>query len=211
VRTEFDTVGILLALMWVCLVGAIAIYAIRAIRKSRDSAVAVLALVVVAFLGGYAAHRSPPLLDAPRPVAPPVFPNLSELAIDQAPALGSLDRTVTTSPGTVSAAGWIADPIRLAPGAGLFLLIDGGRRERANATYGITRPDVAGTFNDANMLWTGFGFEYRPAGLSAGKHFLQVVLISGNLRRAYVLPNRLELTVAETNATLRKEPHPVSH
>lgn len=191
-----DVAGLILALMWLSL-GGMVVFALggRALR-SRRAAAALVATFIVAFALGFVAHRrGAPAGLPPPPARSPALP-LARLPLSSIPAPGSIDRMTRTANGALELTGWIADPTRLAPGSGVFVLVDGEvRAEGAPAEYGLDRPDVARAYGDANLLWSGFRLGYyAPPGVRRGEHYLQVALISSDGGRAYLLPRRLIFT-----------------
>jgi hypothetical protein len=194
---SFDIVSVLLGLMWASLAAATLGYAMRPILAGRNAVPLVVGIAALAFASGYLAHRVPPSSVATIPAARTLDARaLSRLRIENAPALGSIDR-VAISPGerTLDLAGWGADP-RYRPGAAVFVLVDGTDRVPGTAmSYGIDRPDVARALDDAGLLWVGFGIRYVPSGLGSGHHFVQVAVVSSDLGAAYLLARRVEFTL----------------
>jgi hypothetical protein len=193
VNPPIDIVGNLLALMWVCLAAVILIYAQRQIAAGQRLTLGIVAVAGVAFAAGYLAHRIPrPTGAVPPSAARFAQTDLSRISLESAPAIGSIDRLEARMPRFIDVAGWVADGVRYRAGGGIFLLVDGVRRVRANVGYyGGERPDVARVFKDANLLWTGYGVRYVPAALAPGPHYMQIAVVSENLRHAYVLGQRV--------------------
>jgi hypothetical protein len=191
-----DIVSGLLGAMWACLAAAALAYALRPITSGRNSVVLVTVVASLAFAAGYFAHRSPAARGATVPASGTYDSALVDrLPVENAPALGWIDR-VTERPGSVNVDGWAADTVRYMPGAGVFVIVDGTARIGGSpATYGIDRPDVARTFNDADLLWTGYAIRFIPIGLASGRHSAQVAVISSDLKHAYVVAKRFEFTV----------------
>jgi hypothetical protein len=193
-----DIVSGLLGLMWAALAAAIVGYAMRRIVAGRNAVVLVTAVAALAFAAGYLAHRTAMARGAEVPRNAALDAQIVNAAsIDVVAALGSIDRvTASAHPISVVVAGWAADGLRYRPGAGVFAIVDGRSRAIGTpATYGIDRPDVAHTFNDANLLWTGFQLTFFPDALPAGPHYLQIALLASDLKHAYVMAKRVAFTV----------------
>jgi hypothetical protein len=191
-KQPIDIVTAVLTLMWACLTATIVVYALRPVAAGRRARAIMLAVAALAFAGGYAAHQVP----QPRGAAAPndarfAALDLSRVPLESVPALGAIDRVART-PRFIDIAGWAADGVRSRSGAGIFLLVDGTQRSRASSgDYGGARPDVAGVFNDANLLWVGYGIRYVPSGLAPGNHYLQIAVVSDDFKHAYILPQHV--------------------
>jgi hypothetical protein len=192
-----DVAGLILALMWLTL-GGLAVYRLggRALH-SRRAAAALVATFLVAFVAGYMAHRrGTPAGVPPPPQAVIDVREIDALSFSTIPAPGSVDTVTRSAHGAYELSGWIGDPVRLGPGSGVFVLLDGKVRAAAPARYGLDRPDVARAFANANLLWSGFELVFQPAPdrVASGLHYLQVILVSSDRQRAYVLPRRIALS-----------------
>lgn len=178
--------------MWACLTATIVWYALRPSGAGRRIA-SVAAIAIVAFVGGYFAHRVPqgPGVAVPSASRFASF-DIARAPLESAPALGAIDHVAPQTRRFVDISGWIADGVRARPGAGIFLLVDDVLRTRpAAGYYGGDRPDVARVFNNANLLWVGYGIRYVPANLGPGNHYLQIVIVSDDLKHAYILPQHV--------------------
>jgi hypothetical protein len=194
---QIDIVSVVLIAMWLCLVGTLAVYTLRARSEGNLRLALIGGLVAVTFAAGYAAHRSLAQLGPSIPrQARLTQVDVNRIPIDRAPPLGAIDRTELRLPRFIDVAGWIADSIRRQPGAGVFILIDGTHAVRGvSADYGRERHDVARAFDDADLLWVGFGIRYLPVGLTPGDHYLQIAIVSDDLTRAYVLPQGVAFSI----------------
>jgi hypothetical protein len=196
-----DVVSGVLAALWLCLIGIVTAYVLLGIKSGRHPRILLIALVIISFAGGYTAHRSAAQRGASLPRVQRISESdLSAVSIDRAPAIGSIDRIeFHEAPPVVSVAGWIADPLRYQPGVSVFALVDGRILSAgAEQTYGGERPDVARTFSDADLLWTGFSLQLAAGNLAEGKHVLQIGVVSSDLRRGYVAPNKIAFYVPLT-------------
>jgi hypothetical protein len=91
-----------------------------------------------------------------------------------APVIDALTRTTTVAQAdNLLVSGWAFDPQDGAPLSQVQVLIDG--TPVGNATLGISRPDLAKSFNNPAYLKSGWSFSYSAAGLSLGTHTVSAV------------------------------------
>ena len=89
-------------------------------------------------------------------------------------AVNASDGSTTISQnGTLRASGWAADQEDGAPVNRVEVRIDGSAV--GNATLGISRPDVASSFNDPRYTSSGWSFSYNIGTLATGTHTVTAV------------------------------------
>ncbi len=191
-------------LVWAVLGGVLIRSLMRVWTADRTIASSTAVAVVAAFLAGamvpFARGHGAPAAEAVAPAQPaaavavaPAADGAQGTATTCAPrdhvagtARGHVDALATdggpetqapasfSAPSTAAIAlrGWVATANGAAHGA--CLVVDGAVRSSIAVRFGVSRPDVAGAYNDPALAPSGFAVVIPPGTLSPGDHHVSV-------------------------------------
>ena len=129
-------------------------------------------------------------LDDLPPIAMPALGNIDQVSHSTAAGeWAHLDSGATVRlNANIRLAGWMAEPNKDVPGSGLILIVDGTRRFNVSKSYGEQRPDVSHYYSNPALTPTGFNVVVPATLLGAGRHDLQLALISADSAGYYLFP-----------------------
>ncbi len=88
---------------------------------------------------------------------------------------------------TVSIRGWAIDAVSTMPAGGVLVQIDGN--VPIVASYGIPRPDVAASFQNAALLDSGYNAIFTPGLMKPGLHDIHICVLNAQRTGYYLLPD----------------------